>query len=151
MAAGAAADKKIHVMHLQSGQTLTLEGHTAPVRAVRFVDVPSANAPIIASGSWDKTVRYWDLRQPQPVATLQLPERVYAMDAAGPHLVAVAADHHLHFANLHTNPVQVWKSLKSPLSAQTRCVSLCAGGTRWAVGSIEGRVAAQVVEEKDKR
>jgi mRNA export factor len=150
MAAGAAADKKIHIMDLNSQQTMTLEGHTAPVRAVRFVQVPSANGPIIASGSWDKTVRYWDLRQPQPIGTLQLPERVYAMDAVGPHLVAAAADNQLHFANLHGNPLQLWKSVKSPLTNQTSTVSLCAGGTRWAVGGIEGRAAAQAVDDKDK-
>lgn len=151
MAAGAAADKKIHLMDLRSSQITTLEAHTAPVRAVRFVDVPAANAPIIASGSWDRTLRYWDLRQPQPIAALELPERVYAMDAAGQHLVVVTADNNLHFVNLHANPTHIFRSLKSPLSTQATSVSLSTDGTRWAIGGIEGRTAAQVVDEKDRR
>jgi mRNA export factor len=137
-------------MDLNSSQTMTLEGHTSPVRAVRFVEIPSANAPIIASGSWDKTVRYWDMRQPQPIATLQLPERVYAMDAAGPLLTIATADDSLQLVNLLGNPVQVWKTFESPLKRQTAAISVCADGTRWAIGGIDGRAAAQAVDEKDK-
>ncbi|KAK4135391.1 WD40 repeat-like protein [Trichocladium antarcticum] len=148
MAAGASADKKIYVMEINSGKTMTLEGHTEPVRTVRFVDIPAANAPILASGSWDKTVRYWDLRQPTSIGSLQLPERVYAMDAAGPFLVAATPDKNVHLVNLHANPAAVWKSVKSPLSRQPRAVAVSADGSRWAISGIDGRAAAQVMDEK---
>lgn len=138
-------------MELSSGQTMTLQGHDAPVRTVRFVDVPSANAPIVASGSWDKTVRYWDLRQPNPIGAIQLPERVYAMDASGPLLVAATADEQVHLVDLKANPLQVSKTVKSPLCAQTRSVAVCKDGSRWAICGIDGRAAAQVVDDKDKR
>ncbi|KAK4238954.1 WD40-repeat-containing domain protein [Achaetomium macrosporum] len=150
IAAGAAADKTIQLMDLNSSQTMKLEGHAAPVRAVRFVEVPSANAPIIASGSWDKTVRYWDLRQPQPIGKIQLSERVYAMDAAGPLLFAATADNQLHLVDLRANPLQLWRSTKSPLAHQTTTASVSSDGSRWAIGSIEGRTAAQAADEKDK-
>ncbi len=32
-------------------------------------------------------VRYWDLRQPNPAHTQQMPERVYGMDVSHPLLV----------------------------------------------------------------
>jgi mRNA export factor len=138
-------------MDLNSSQTMTLEGHTSPVRTVRFVDVPSANAPIIASGSWDKTVRYWDMRQPQPIGALQLSERVYAMDANSSLLIAATADNQVHFVNLHANPLQLWKSIESPLKHRTTAVSVCTGGTHWATVGIEGRAAIQIADEKDER
>ncbi|KAL2263885.1 hypothetical protein VTK26DRAFT_4562 [Humicola hyalothermophila] len=150
LVAGAATDKQVHVMALSLGQTMTLQGHDAPVRTVRFVDVPSANAPIIASGSWDKTVRYWDLRQPNPIGALQLSERVYAMDAAGPLLVAATADNQVHLVNLRGNPLEIQKTVKSPLTAQARSVAVCKDGSRWAICGIDGRAAAQVTDEKDK-
>ena len=138
-------------MDLSSSQTMTLEGHTSPVRTVRFVDVPSANAPIIASGSWDKTVRYWDMRQPQPIGVLELPERVYNMDTGGSLLAVGTADNSMHFVNLHKNPLQLWKTVETPLTYQTSALSVTADGTRWAVGGIEGRCVVQVVDEKDLR
>ncbi|KAL2128373.1 hypothetical protein VTI74DRAFT_9278 [Chaetomium olivicolor] len=151
LVAGAAADKKIHLMDLNSQQTITLEGHSSPVRSVRFVEVPSANAPILASGSWDKTVRYWDLRQhQQPIGALQLPERVYAMDAAGRRLCAATADNQIHLVDLHADPLKVSRVVKSPLSNQISAAAVCADGSRWAIGGIEGRAAAQVADEKDK-
>ena len=137
-------------MDLGSSQTMTIEAHSAPVRAVRFVDIPSANAPIIASGSWDKTVRYWDMRQPRPIGTLELPERVYAMDAAGPLLTAATADNQLHLVNLHGNPLQLWKTVKSPLGHQIKSLSVSSSGTRWGIGGIDGRAAAQAADETDK-
>ncbi|KAH6636178.1 WD40-repeat-containing domain protein [Chaetomium tenue] len=149
IAVGASADKKLHLMDLKSSQTMTLEGHTSPVRTVRFVDVPSANAPIIASGSWDRTVRYWDMRQPQPIGVLELPERVYAMDTGGSLLAISTAENQLHFVNLHDNPLKLWKSIVPPIPLQTTAVSVTADGTRWAIGTIAGRAAAQVVDEKD--
>jgi mRNA export factor len=91
------------------------------------------------------------MRQPQPIGALQLPERVYAMDAAGPLLVAATADNNLHFVNLHGNPLELWKTVESPLKYQTTSVSVYADGTRWAIGGIDGRAAAQVADAKDKR
>lgn len=138
-------------MELSTGKTVALEGHAAPVRTVRFVNVPSAGTSILASGSWDKTVRYWDLRQPEPIGALQLAERVYTMDAAGPLLVAATADHQVHLVDLHGNPLAVCKSVKSPVPGQTRSVAVCADGSRWAVAGIDGRAAAQVADDKDTR
>ena len=51
---------------------------------------PSSN--IVVSGGWDRKLKFWDCRQPQPVAVLDLPERVYSMDVRGNLLVVGTAD-----------------------------------------------------------
>lgn len=47
--------------------------------------------------------KYWDGRQSQPVATLNLPERAYAMDALHPLLVIGTAERHIGIVDLN-NP-----------------------------------------------
>lgn len=173
--AAGASDKAIHIMDLASGgaPTATLPGHSAPVRAVRFVaGGPAAgSAPLLVSGSWDGTVRCWDLRAAPaagPVATAQLGERVYAMDVSGGVVVAATADRKIHLLHLFpgsgsssssssgggggglraSNPgVEV---VDSPLRHQPTAVAVSADGSRWAVAGVEGRVAVQALDERER-
>lgn len=103
---------------------------------------------MIATGSWDKTVKYWDCRQSTPAATLQCQERVYTMDVRNNLLVVGTADRYINVVNL-VQPDKFYKTLQSPLKWQTRVVSCFADGAGFAIGSIEGRCAIQYVEDKD--
>ncbi|KAK3692356.1 WD40-repeat-containing domain protein [Podospora appendiculata] len=149
LVAAAGADKKLHILDAASGKTLTFDGHEAPIRSVRFVDVPSVQAPIIATGSWDRTVRFWDMRQPTAMGSVQCEERVYSMDAGGQLLVVAVAEGKVHLVDLN-NPMAIAQTVKSPLSFQTRSVAAAPDGSRWGIGSIEGRAGVQAVQEKDK-
>ncbi|KAK4175966.1 putative poly(A)+ RNA export protein [Triangularia setosa] len=152
MIAGASADQKIHIMDLNSpGKTMTLAGHTAPVRTVRWVDVPCAPNPtgLLVSGSWDKTLRFWDpRRQPNPIVTVNLSERVWVMDGSGTTLIAGTADNKLHVFNLGTmtqsSAIKPFKVVDSPLGdPQIKCLAVQHSGKSWALGSIGGRAAFQ--------
>ena len=46
----------------------------------------------VMTGSWDKTLKFWDLRSPQPAAVKQLPERVYDADVVDNFAMVVTAD-----------------------------------------------------------
>ena len=46
-----------------------------------------------------------------------------------------------------TNPQAVFKELESPLKHQTRCITIFPDAEGYLLGSIEGRVAVQHVEE----
>ena len=104
--------------------------------------------PYLVTGSWDKTVKYWDCRQQQAIASLQCQERVYTMDARNSLLVIGTADRYINIVNL-ASPDKFYKTIQSPLKFQTRIVSCFTDATGFAVGSIEGRCAIQYVEEKD--
>lgn len=105
---------------------------------------------MLVTGSWDKTIKYWDLRQQSPVATVQCQERVYTLDVKKNLLVVGTADRYINVINL-SDPTKFYKTLQSPLKWQTRVVSCFTDATGFAVGSIEGRCAIQYVEEKDAR
>ncbi|KAI9815010.1 MAG: RNA export factor gle2 [Pycnora praestabilis] len=147
---GAGADKAARLLDLGAGSTTAVQvaAHDAPIRVARFVDAPGAAAQMLITGSWDKTIKYWDLRQSQPAATVQCQERVFALDVKDKLLVVGTADRYINIYNLDS-PMKPYRQLQSPLKWQTRVVSCFTDATGFAVGSIEGRCAIQYVEDKD--
>ncbi|KAI4162564.1 MAG: hypothetical protein LQ342_003795 [Letrouitia transgressa] len=148
---GAGADRAARMMDLGSGNTTTAQqvaAHDAPIRCARFVDIPSQAGQMLVTGSWDKTIKYWDLRQSTAVASVQCQERVYSIDVMNTLLVVATADRYIDIVNL-SEPTKFYKTMQSPLKWQTRVVTCFNDGSGFAVGSIEGRCAIQYVEEKD--
>lgn len=140
------------MLDLGSGATVAQQvaAHDQPIRCVRFFDAPNTNAQMLVTGSWDKTIKYWDLRQSTAVATVQCQERVYTLDVKNKLLVVGTADRYINVINLN-EPTKFYKTLQSPLKWQTRVVSCFTDASGFAVGSIEGRCAIQYVEDKDAR
>jgi mRNA export factor len=138
------ADKTIRMLDVVSGTTTPFTAHDMPVKCLRWMN--TSNAQALISASWDKTLKYWDLRSPNPVGVVQLPERCYSMDVNGGLLVVATAERNICIINLN-NPMQIYKTMASPLKWQTRVVSCYHNGTGFAVGSIEGRVALHWLDE----
>lgn len=147
---GAGADKAARLLDLSANgaPAQQVAAHDQPIRCARFVDVQGQATPVLVTGSWDKTIKYWDLRQSTPAATVQCQERVYSIDAKDQLLIAGTADRYVNVINLG-KPGEIYKTVQSPLKWQTRVVSCFSDATGFAVGSIEGRCAIQYVEEKD--
>lgn len=120
--------------------------HGAPIKAIKFL--PQSN--MVITGSWDKTLRVWDCRTPNPVATAQLSERVYTMDARQTAVVVGTADKMLHVFDL-TSGLNKVAQYKSPIDHQTRTVSIFADCKGFAVGTIEGRIAIEYFSEMQKK
>lgn len=55
-----------------------------------------------------RCLQYWDLRAPQPVASVTLPERCYTFDVQYPLMVVGTAERHIQIFNL-TNPTAAYK------------------------------------------
>ncbi|KAI9801307.1 MAG: RNA export factor gle2 [Piccolia ochrophora] len=148
---GAGADKAARLLDLGSGNTTAQQvaAHEQPIRVCRFIDAPQSGQPMLVTGSWDKTVKYWDLRQSSPVASLACQERVYSLDVRDKMMVVGTADRYINIVNLD-NPTTFYKSVQSPLKWHTRVVSCFIDTSGYAVGSIEGRCAISYVEEKDQ-
>jgi len=147
---GAGADKTARMLDLgaNGAPAQQVAAHDAPIRSVRFFDAPNANAPMVVTGSWDRTVKFWDLRSATPAAQLALPERVYALDARNKLLVVVTADRQNHLVNLEQWGT-IWRTRQSPLNHQSRVVTCFLDGSGFALGSIEGRVSFQYTSDQD--
>ena len=145
----AGADNQARLCDLETGKNEIVAQHDQPIRATKFFEIDGGQQMIV-TGSWDKTIKYWDLRQQQPVAAVQLQERVYTMDVKDNLLVVGTADRYINVVNLK-EPTKLYKTLQSPLKWQTRVVSCFNDSAGFAIGSIEGRCAIQYVEDKDSR
>lgn len=99
------ADKAARMFDVTTGQAVQVAQHNEPIKCVKFLDQPQ---PILATGSWDKTIKYWDLRSPQPIGTVQLPERCYTMDTVGQLMVVGCAEKSVCIFDLN-NPTTIFK------------------------------------------
>ncbi len=97
-------DKVAKMWSLQTNQSQVVAKHDAPIR--HLFPVKDMNNMLV-TGSWDKTLRYWDLRSPNPIHTQQLPERVYAMDVKFPLLVVGLANRTIQVRSCFHSPVQL--------------------------------------------
>lgn len=139
---------KLMMKTLATQQEQQIGQHDAPIKECFFVD----DLNMVISAGWDKTIRFWDLRQPTPAATLQLPERVYSMDIKFPLMVVGCAERHVLVYNLQQiqQSQQPYKQGQTALKMQTRTVSVCHDKQCYAVGSIEGRCSIAYVEDTTK-
>eukprot|EP00249_Psilotum_nudum_P015790 c25521_g1_i3 orf=521-1282(-) len=127
---------------LSGGQPVTVGMHDAPIKEIAWISEMS----LLVTGSWDKTLRYWDTRQPSPVHTQALPDRCYAMDIRHPLMVVATADRNILVYNL-ASPQTEYKRIQSPLRYMTRCIATFPDKQGFLVGSIEGRVAVQHIDD----
>ena len=77
IAAGTSSPFEIYIWSLRTGKLLdTLTGHEGPISCLRF----NARGTQLASGSWDHTVRTWDLLGSGLKESLSHPAEVVALD-----------------------------------------------------------------------
>ncbi|ODV63401.1 RNA export factor GLE2 [Ascoidea rubescens DSM 1968] len=143
-------DKTVKLYDVASGLAQQVGAHDAPVSQVRFVQCGPSLTQVIASASWDKTLKYWDSRSPSPVSTINLPERCYTMDSQKKLLVVGCADRKICIIDLN-DPTTIFREISSPLKYQTRVISCFNEGNGYAVVSIEGRCAIRYLDPSDSQ
>lgn len=137
------ADKKGMLWDLVSDSFNQVASHDQPITCCAYAK--GNNYECVVTGSLDKTIKLWDMRQSTPAKTFTCPERVYALDLMMPIMVAVTADKKLLGYRMDNDPSE-WKPFESQLKQQLRCVSIFKNKngnepSGFACGSIEGRVA----------
>ena len=135
------ADNAVRAYDLQSGQSTQIGSHDQPVSGVAAVNV---GQPMVATVSWDRTLKYWDLTKPEPVAIVQLPERAVSISSKQRLLVIGCANRQVVTINLE-NPSVIFKTIQSPLRHDTQIVSCQVDGSGYAIGGIEWRCAIQYI------
>lgn len=118
---------------------------------VKVVLVSATQGQVYTAG-WDKALRVWSASSGDAVGEpVNLPERAYAGDIMDSHgtLVIACAGQHIVVHDITTPGLPVKQARESPMTHQTRVISLYPDGTGYALGSIEGRVAMEWYDEAD--
>ena len=123
---------------LLSGTSTQVGQHEGPIKCVKWFEMPqggilatgswdktlkvqvhpfshSIQSALFFPSTWSLTLRntpprtkYWDLRSPTPLATVELKERCYAMDVKNKVLVVGTAGRHIQIFDL-ANPITPYK------------------------------------------
>ena len=66
--------------------------------------IQAPNYHCLMTGSWDKTLKFWDTRTPSPILTLNTIEKVYSADVIFPMAVVSTAQRGILVYQLTTQP-----------------------------------------------
>ncbi|CAK8688915.1 mitotic checkpoint protein BUB3-like [Clavelina lepadiformis] len=115
--------------------------HNDAVRCIEFC--PETN--VIASGSWDQTIKLWDPRTNNNIGSYSQPGRVYTMSVCGNRLIVGTAGKCVVVWDLR-NMGYVEQRRESSLKYQTRCIRSFPNKEGFVLSSIEGRVAVEYLD-----
>jgi mRNA export factor len=110
----------------------------------------SHNNRCLISGSWDNTIKFWDVKSNKCIHTYKLDDKVVCMDVKNDFMVVATADKMFTTFDLN-NPSKPLYTQISPLRYQTRCISIFSGFQEgFVAGSTEGRCAVQYFQDTSR-
>jgi mRNA export factor len=104
----------------------------------------SQNKQCLITGSWDNTIKFWDVKSNKCIDTYKLKDKVVCMDVKNDYLVVGTFDKQLTTFDLNnpSKPIQS-SSIKSPL----RCISIFEDNNGYVVGSTNGKCSVKYFDD----
>jgi len=114
--------------------------HDSPIRCVEYCNTGN----MVITGSWDKSIKIWDINSNKCTSSHQLPDKVFAMSCveASYRLVCGIAGRQVYIYDVR-NMKEALQKRESSLKHQTRNIQSHPNGEQYVVSSIEGRVAVE--------
>ncbi|KAI0728531.1 WD40 repeat-like protein [Fomitopsis betulina] len=136
-------DTSVRQFDLPTEKITHLGQHSDSISSMNF----SRDQNMLVTGSWDRTVRFWDPRTASQQASHNVPERVYLMDLVNNTLVVAMASRLFHIYDIRKmdEPAQI---RDSSLKFMTRALACMADGQGYSTASVEGRIAVEYFDPK---
>lgn len=140
---------------LHDTQTISSEGRSA-CSCLCSLGGSSASSQLIASAGWHRKLHVWDTRQPKSAFVAELPGKAFSMDVdSSRNLLAVGTsgrrtcfvDIRYQQRDQTIEGIDILLDRESSLKFPLRCLKFFPTGDAIAVGSIEGRVAVEYLDE----
>lgn len=141
-------DLAVQMTDFATGKVSVLGHHEKGVKCVEY----SNPTGLLVSGSWDATIKLWDVRSRKASVggvTTEQNSKVYTMSLLENRLVVGCSNRHVIVYDMRNmaTPEQV---RESSLVNTTRCLRLFPDNTGYALSSIEGRVAIEYLDPSPK-
>lgn len=135
----AGLDRRLLAGDFNSRQEVQIGQHDEAIRCVEF----HSQTNQVFTGSWDRTVRSWDPRQPsRPIQIVNLGTKVFALDVGTDKVIVGGADRCVHIYDAR-NMAEPLEKRESSLKHQIRALSVGIDQRAFASSSVEGRVAIE--------
>ena len=134
-------NNSIKSVDISTGKSVNVGTHGAAVKDIYWIQA----ANTLCTLSYDKTMRFWDLRQQNHVAKFDLGRKVFCSDMSFPNILMGTSDEKILIVNLpsiqRTFSQGALQYIDSPLGvgAQLTSVGFFADGKGIAMGSHDGR------------
>jgi len=143
-------EKRVVMWDFQTSRETQLGRHDEAVRCVEF----NPDTRQVFTGSWDRTVRGWDPRQPgNPTCVISLGTKAFALDVGANNIIVGGSDRNVHIFDMrrlvqsgNTEPLERRESL---LKHQIRALKIGKDPRFYASGSVEGRVGIEYFEPQE--
>lgn len=139
---GGCINTHVKAFDVSTGKLISVGKHDSPVKDVFWVP---GGANMVMSTSYDKTIRFWDLRQQNPAAGYSVGHKIYCADLVGPAVVLGLSEEKLLVFGLQNMQAMLGKQnldyIESPLGqgSQLTCVAFFTDGGGVGTASHDGR------------
>lgn len=122
-----------HLVAVESNNTI--KAHETCIKSIY-----NYNNQFVITGSFDSTIKFWDLKSTNPVHTINLPGKLYAMDYKDQYLVAALSDRNVIVYDMNNinNPTM----FPTKLMYSIRSLAAHKDKDTFIVGGVDARVEA---------
>ncbi|KIM84438.1 hypothetical protein PILCRDRAFT_6108 [Piloderma croceum F 1598] len=132
-------DASVRELNLETEKIQHVGQHNDAISCMNY----SSESNAVITGSWDRTLRFWDHRSASPQQlSHDLPERVYHMDLTKNTLVVAMASRMFHIYDIRKMDMPA-QQRESSLKFMTRSLACMVDGQGYATASTEGRIAVE--------
>ncbi|KAJ3453009.1 mRNA export factor [Anaeramoeba flamelloides] len=140
------ANCSVGMIDIETGNITDVGNHEKPVNEV--FDLSRIHNNLVVSGSWDKTIIFWDIRQSSPVEILGLEAEVQTMDVKGDLMVAGLQDQKVLTYDLK-EITSSFSVTRTPLHTPLRCISIFQEMNGYYLGSYGGRCRVEYFDKNN--
>lgn len=140
------ADKKGKLIDLNSNQTIQVAEHSAAIIGSAIAPGPNNMGPVLITCGYDKFLKFWDLKAPNPIFQYQFGSVCTALDVRSDLMVVALMDGKHSIFNLR-EPQKPQKEFESVFKLPSKSIACFNGGDGFLYSTIEGRCQIQFLND----